>query len=506
MRSIRIIILTLITVLAIADASAKTVSWAISPKYDKITRYDSNIFVCEQNGKWGMVKPGNVEVLPVSYDFILPYTNGYSIAGSFSGSRYKIDCIISEKGDVFKISGNLYLPLISKTREPHYFSEGKLAVVDSNGKYGFINAEGNFVVKCQFTDALPFKEGWASVRFDNNLVKYISETYDSSPSRSILAVDFQDGDMTLASCFRDGQAAVAYNGKYALIDSWGNRLKKLKESEFGETFKNNNAAPKSSDGYQPSKTYAEYAENGRYGLKQGEDIIAKAQFNALPVQYSDGYIVADKNGKHGVLTVVDGNYSFDIKSAKGSDSELYVDRKGNVEGININISIPSSPKDLRLSVDFGNGVMQDLTSQLSSNSSSVSASFTPILSANAENCVINATLENDGILVAETSNNFSVSYPIKLRVSQPKAVSYKADKDNNVTIYSNIYNDSNKAVTVKVTLTAKQSVSLSSTIKPHGSVQISLTEKITVAQNVRASVSLSTGERADSTIYLEPYF
>ncbi|MCM1140142.1 MAG: WG repeat-containing protein [Muribaculum sp.] len=447
-----------------------------------------------------MVKPGNVEILPASYEYITPFTNGYALAGVKEGSQYLLQAIISETGDVSTLNEKLYLPSSNQ-----YFSDGKLVVSNRSGKFGYINPSGQFIIKCQFDNALPFKEGWAPVK-QGNYFKYINDTYDRNTSRSVMVVDFHYGEMTLASCFYNGRAAIAYNKDFALIGTNGQKVRKLNETEFKQTYKNNNAAPKGSDSFLTSKTYVEYSENGFYGLKQGEDIIVKAQFNAFPFQYSDGFIVAEKNNRQGLLSVIDGNYSFDIKSTAGSKSELEVDRKGNIEGVNLSVSTPSGQNSLKLLVDCGNGVMQDLTSQLSSNSSSVSVSFIPILSANAENCIINATLENDGILVAETSNNFSVSYPIKLRVSQPKAVSNKADENDNVTIYSNIYNDSNKAVTVKVTLAAKQSVSHSYTIEPHGSVRISLTEKITAAQNVNASVSLSTGERANSTIYLEPYF
>ncbi len=88
MKSIRIIILTLVTVLAFADTSAKRVSWAISPKYDDLSRYNSYIFVFQQSGKWGMVKPGNTEILPASFEYITPFTNGYALAGVKEGFQY----------------------------------------------------------------------------------------------------------------------------------------------------------------------------------------------------------------------------------------------------------------------------------------------------------------------------------------------------------------------------------------------------------------------------------
>lgn len=504
MKLIRTIILTLFSVLAFADASAKTVSWAISPKYDKLSRHSSDIFLFQQNGKWGMVKPGNNEILPASYDFILPFVNGYALAGKFEGNRFLLESIVKEDGSVYNVSDILYLPLIDKTT-PQYFSDGKLVVYNRNGKYGYINPSGQIIIKCQFDNALPFKEGWAPVK-QGNYFKFIKDTYDRNPSQSVLRVDFHYGEMTLASCFSNGRAAIAYNKDYALIGPNGQKVRKLNETEFKQTSKNNNSAPNKNDGYSSVKNYIEFSENGLLGLKQGSDLIVKPQFTSFPSQYDDGYVVTEVNGRQGLLGVTEGNYSFDLKSESGSTSELEVERNGLIEGVNMNISLPSAHNNLKLVVDCGNGIKQDVTSQLTVNGTTATASVNPSPTANAENCIISAELANDGIIVAETSKDFTLSYPVILRVSKPEAVSSKADQDNKVTIYSNIYNDSNKAVTVEVTLSAKKTVSGTYTIKPHGSDRISLTEEIKVAQKVNASITLSTGEKASNSLYLEPYF
>lgn len=500
MKSIRIIILTLVTVLAFADASAKTVSWSISPKYDKLTRYNSDIFVFQQNGKWGLVKPGNFVILPASFDYITPFTNGYALAGIKEGSQYLLQAIVSEAGNVSSLNEKLYLPASNQ-----YFSDEKLVVSNRYGKFGYINPSGQIIIKCQFDNALPFKEGWAAVK-QGNYFKYINDTYDRNPSRSVLVVDFHYGDMTLASCFSNGRAAIAYNRDFALIGTNGRKIKKLNETDFKQTFKHNNAAPKGNNEYSTVKNFVEFSENGLLGLKQGTNLIIKPQFNSFPSQYGDGYIVTELNGRQGLLSVTEGNYSFDIKSASGSNSKLEVGRKGIIERVKLTISLPSNRNKLKLTVDCGNGIKQDVTPNLSVNGTTATISISPSLTANAKKCIISAELENDGIIVADVSKEFTLSHPIRLRVSQPKVVSYKADENNNVTIYSIIYNDSNKAVTVKVTLSAKHAESHSYTIEPHGSVRISLTENITGAQSVNASVSLSSGERANSTLYLEPYF
>ncbi len=487
-------------VLAFADAGAKTVSWAISPKYDKICRYHTDIFVCQLNGYWGMVKPGNIELLPVAYEYITPFVNGYALAGVKEDTRYLLQAIISEDGEVSSIDDKLYLPSSNQ-----YFSEGKLAVSDKKGKFGYINPAGQVVVKLQFDMALPFKEGWAPVK-QGNYFKYISETYDRNPSRSILVVDFHYGDMTSASCFSNGHAAIAYNRDFALIGMNGKKIRKLNGNEFIQTYKNNNSAPKTTDSFSDTKVFTVFSENNLYGLKSGNEVIASPQFGSFDTHFSDGYVIAVKNNRHGLLTTVDGDYRIDMTSQSGSPSDLNVDYNGNTENVNLDISLPIAPNHLNLKIDNGDGQMRDMTSQLSLSGNKATISIPPYPAPNAENCQIRAILENDGITVAEVSDTFSLSYPIRLRVSKPKAISSKADENDNVIIYANISNDSNKAVTVGVTLKAKQTVSHTYTIQPHKSVRISLTEKITFTQDVNTYVSLSTGDKAFSTLHLEPYF
>lgn len=498
MKSVRIILLTLVTVLAFADASAKTVSWAIPPKYEKLSRYTTDIFVFQQNGKWGMVTPGNVEILPASYEYITPFTNGYALAGVKEGSRYLLQAIISENGDVSTLDEKLYLPAGNQ-----YFSEEKMLVTNRNGKFGYVNPSGQVIIKCQFDNALPFKEGWAPVK-KGNYYKYINEAYDRNPSRNVLVVDFHYGEMTLASCFSNGRAVIAYNNDLALIDANGRKVRKIKEAEFKQINKSNNEAPKGSDGYPSVKNYVEFSENGMFGLKHGSDLIVTPQFTSFPCQYGDDYIVTEANGRQGLLRVNEGSYSFDMKSVSGSVSELEVDRDDAIEGVNLNISLPSVQKDLKLVVDCGNGIKQDVTSKLNVNGTTATLSVNPSPAANAENCVISAELANDGIIVAEASKEFTLSYPIKLRVSQPGQDIIQANASDIAVFSSTVYNDSNKPVEV----TAKWSTGGTETrsIPAHSKSVFSSSIKVNENHTRTVSITLSTGESNSRSIYFKTFF
>lgn len=501
MKAIRRIILPLIMVLALADAGAKTVSWAISPKYQLLKRYHDDIFVFQHNGKWGMVKPGNNEISPATYEFITPFVNGYALAGSKEGTQYLLQGIISESGDVATLSEKLYLPPAN-----HYFSEGKLAVANRNGKFGYINPSGQMVIRCQFDHALPFKEGWAPVR-EGNYFKYINESYDRNPSRSTLAVDFHYGEMTLASCFVNGRAAVAYNSDFALIGINGQKIRKLYETEFLQTYKNNNSAPKEENGFDIAKNYVEYQENDYYGLKQGNDIIANAQFTSFPAQYADGYVVAEINNRQGVLSVIEGAYALALQSASGSKHELNVNKNGNAEPVNLAISLPerrSSRDNLKLMIDYGDGVMHDITSQLSVNAKSTTLSVSPSVSSTAENCEIKAVLENEGIIAAETSRDFALQYPVRMRVMQPGPAFIRANEYDRAVFSSTVFNDSNKAV--EVTATWSTGGEETKTIAAHDKAVFSESIKVTENHTRHIKITLNTGESNSRSIQFQTFF
>lgn len=501
MKFFQIITLSFITVLAFAEASAKTVSWAISPKYAKLSRSCSDIFVFQQDGKLGMVKLGNIEILPASYEYITPFVNGYALAGTKEGSKNLLQAIISKNGEVTTVNERLYLP-----SKDSYFSDGKLVVLNQKEKYGYINQSGRIAVKCQFDMALPFKEGWAPIK-EGIYFSYINETYDNDPSRSILLVNFNFGRMTRVSCFANGQAVVAYsNKKFALIDKNGNVIKKLNETEFLQTENmNNNSIRTESEDFRCAKNYVEYSENGLYGLKMGDELLVKAQFNSFPAQYSDGYVIADKNSRQGVLLVSEGNYTFDIKSVSGSKSELEVDREGNIEGVNMHISVPLSHNDLKLKVDCGNGTMQDVTSQLAVNGTIAALSIAPSYTAHAENCKITAILENEDIIVAEASNNFAISYPVKLRVSAPGQAVIRADQSGYAGFSSTVFNDSNKDIVVSAFWSTGDRDENKS-IPAHGYATFSHKIKVEESHTRTIKITLSTGDSNSRSILFQPFF
>ncbi len=490
----RNILYTIITILAFASASAKIAVWDVMPKYEKLNRYYGNIYAFQQNGKWGLVQGGSKEIISASCDFITPFTNGYALAGIKDGTRYLLEYIIDEDGTVTTLSDKYYLPASNQ-----YVSDGKLAVVNKNGKYGYISTDGHTIVKCQFDNALPFKEGWAPVK-QGNYTKYISDNYDKNQSRSILTVDFHYGEMTLASCFVNGRAVVAYNKDFAIISKNGQKVKKINETEFKQLYKKNNAqVSTSNNGFNEISRYEIITQNGKRGLKEGGEVVLIPQFDSFPTQFSDGVVLAVMNGNYGVLKIVDGSITSSVLS-----SEIDVDRKGNIAPISINYTIPASLSNIKILLDLGDGVYKDFYSQLSYNGNNSSLAVTPIVPKNADSCVIKGIVENDGIIMADFEKSIVLNYPIKLRVSAPGPSTIRANENDMASVRSTIFNDSNKQVNVTATWSTGKTVTI--TIPAHGSKTIS--DSIHVSSNFTKEISLmlSTGERSRATINFQTFF
>lgn len=490
----RNISLTIIAILAFVTANAKIAVWDIMPKYEKLNRYYGNIYAFQQNGKWGLVQSGNIEIISASCDFITPFTNGYALAGINAGNKYLLEYIVDEDGSVLTLTDKYYLPASNQ-----YVSEGKLAVVNKNGKYGYISPDGRTIIKCQFDNALPFKEGWAPVK-QGNYIKFISENFDKNPSQSILPVDFHYGEMTLSSCFSNGKAVVAYNKDFALIGKNGQKIKKLNETEFKQLYKKNNASSDiPNDSFKEASLYSIITQDGKCGLKEGEMVVLIPQFDSFPKQFSDGTVLTMVNGKYGLLKIMDGDII-----ATTSCNELDVDWKGNISSASINYNIPSPLSNLKLLIDLGDGQYKDFSSQQSQNGANGTLSIIPIAPKNAESCVIRGVVENDGVILANFEKSFVLNYPIKLRVSPPGPSEIQANENDMATFSSTIFNDSNKRRTITATWSTGKTVTV--VIPAHGSKTIY--DSVCVSSNFDRDISvvLSSGERVHATIKFKTFF
>lgn len=502
--NLRRLILFLYVILVFAHANAEIATWAIRPDYHDLKRVSDRLFLFQDNDKWGIINSDNIIILPASNDFITPWVNGYALAGMKEGSRYLLKKIIEDNGRVININEICYLP-----GNYQYFSQDKLAISNKNGKYGYINPEGEIVVRCQFDNALPFKEGYAPVR-QGDYMKFIRDNYDQNASRNTLAVDFHDGDITAAGCFSNGLAPVAYNTDYALIDENGQKVRKIKDLEFNKICKSNNTAPaNNASEFYVSSSYSEYVENGKFGLKKGDKVIVKPQFDSFGDMYSDGNIIATVNGKKGLLHINDGELSVKTRVDGVDTSELEMNRNGVLQPITIDCNIPIKLSDYHILVDDGRGQLIDRSSEFEQNGNSLFATIIPSIANNNDIGYIRVLIENEGIVLTEKTKSFSIIYPVMLAVTLSCPSESRANESDQAgaTITAKITNDSSKDREVDVVWSTGKKGKL--TVPSHGTVNssIHITENNVMTEYTKTfSVKLDSGEKATCKIKFIPFF
>ena len=483
---------------------SKTIAWEILPSYSNIQRHGDNSFIVEKNGKYGLVSATGGALLSPEYDFITPFINGYSLVCTGTNESAVINKIISDDGTIYTISRKYYVD----TAHP-FVSDGLLCVANANSKVGYIDVKGNEVIRCQFDDGLPFKEGWASVK-DGRLRKYVNRNYDNNAGRGTLAVNFHFGDMTSASCFNNGQAVIAYNKDFALINTGGNVIRKLNESEAKSLRNKYNAIPnEDSHSWSTSTVFRSEASAGLYNILYNGSAITGYAFDAAPTFFNDNTAIVSYNGQYGIIGIVNGNINISLDT--DDNGSIVVDRSGNASPVKYNISLPSGVDNhlIRVFVDAGDGNRREITAHSLNSLSAISGSFKAEFADQASSCSVTMSIYNNGVLVKTTNQTFTVEYPIVLRVDRPRLTSVRADADDYQTVAATIHNDSAKPVTVVATLrvaTTDNFTRVSITIPAFSSRDITLRQHVADSFTSTVTISLNTGERASAELQFQKYF
>lgn len=494
------LLLPLLTIISGYSAALAVIPvWTIPPQYGKLTSFAPGIFAFQEGPRWGLLDSSGRVVAPASYDYITPFANGYALAGSKENDNYTIKSIIDTRGNKVDLADKYYYVPGSS-----FVSEDKIAVSDRNGKYGFISPQGKVVVKCQFDDAFPFKEGLAPV-LKGRYVQFITENYDSNPSRNILVVDFHLGEMTTAGCFSNGTAPVGYNKDFALIDGNGRTLRKISESEFQRLCDTNNAVPEDRKVSSTAEIYTVFSDNGKVGLKDKKmNVVAKPVFDSFGDQYSDGHVIASVGGREGLLGFIDDNISVSVLAGDASLSELEPDRSGNFPSITVKCELPRELEDYKIFMAENNGRLAEQTGKFVRKGDFLTATFSPDIAKKAENYSVAVAIEGGGIPLFSGSKNFKVTYPVRLRMSKPGPGLVRANSKDMVTVSGTIYNDSAR----EVTASGRWSTGGNFTVKVPANSSATVHTSFSVTENCTKTISLTVDGVGTTTsnIQCEKFF
>ena len=161
-----------------------------------------------RNGKHGFLDRHGREVIPCIYDD----------ASSFSSGRAMVR--LGDRYGIIDTAGRVVLPIeydnTTVMGDKYIYHDG-LALVQKNGKLGYVDLDGRLAIDFYFDQAYHFTEGLASVRY-NGRWGYIDTHGDI-----YLPLVFD-----VASPFRWGRADVYYNGDFRQVDRKGRCVKNCK--------------------------------------------------------------------------------------------------------------------------------------------------------------------------------------------------------------------------------------------------------------------------------------
>lgn len=421
-----------VVMLSVVTVRSQTMQWAVRPTSAQIENY-GNLLKVRKAGKCGLMNLSNQEVIPVQYDSISPFRDGFALVLNKVGDQLKIEGVLSE--------GDYELMPVSETvyaTNYMWFSEGKMPV-KGDGGWGYLDPDGNIVIPCQYQIAYPFSEGFASVKLDN-------KTYYINRNMNYMPVEVGFGELVFGSTF-SGQEAVVYSGysltpKGYVINRQGKVLRKMKE-KLADLKVNRydhsvgNKAQQYKDQVQQlevDNSYSVYQENGLYGYKKDGVVVLPAQLDkAEPVRGE--FANVQYKGQSGVLHIVDGSFAAQLESRKidvvGKDVE-----KGFIK-VDIPVALVNAPIQMVMVDEHGERM---LVQALSTQGEQRSFSFLPVKApekSHNTNCTMQLWSENLLLWSDKANIDYVVSKPVAIgETVKVKAEPAKADRKLSIASFS----------------------------------------------------------------------
>ncbi len=210
----------------------------IGHEFEDVKEFSDGIGMAKQGGLWGSIDQSGMWIIYPWWDDVGFFNMGYR-EGLLSVCQDDLWMFVDEEGYVVledercywaqPFSENLALVVIEgkcgyidkdgtfvippKWDSGWYFSEG-LAPVQSGLQWGYIDTSGSMVIEPKYNFAIPFTEGLAAVDVGSNEKAQVG--FINKYGEMVIEPKYQD-----AYDFREGLSAVRVNGKYGFINQKG---------------------------------------------------------------------------------------------------------------------------------------------------------------------------------------------------------------------------------------------------------------------------------------------
>lgn len=279
--------------------------------------------VKDSNGKWGLINEQGYYVIRPQYDYL-----------TFNDTDNLWTSLKSDKTDNRSLHGTISVTgeviLQPQFKNIYFFGVDGIASAEQNGKYGYIDRNGNLIVDFVFDGGYSFSEGLAAVK-TNSKWGFVDKT-----GKFVIEPQFEN-----AFTFSEGVAPVKLNQKWGFIDKAG---KLVIEPQFEDVYE-------FSEGLSAVKLNQKWGfidKTGKFVIKPKFDNIRGFSFksgfaivttNERPKNQWDPYIkhtgMINKSGFYVILPEYEDLLPFedDIAVATVIESDYrvrrYVDKSGN---------------------------------------------------------------------------------------------------------------------------------------------------------------------------------
>lgn len=176
---------------------------AIAPQYQYANAFSEGYAVVKQYDRYGMIDHQGREVVPCKYEVLSDISQGLFFGGS--------------EDEGFALFGPYLKPLTDFRYQAIVSIGNRRICAKRDGKYGYLDPEGNEVIPFVFDNAYTFSQGFAAVSQEGKWG--IVDT----AGRFLLPVAYDhSGIHSEAYCFHDGWALIEKDHHYGYVDTLGN--------------------------------------------------------------------------------------------------------------------------------------------------------------------------------------------------------------------------------------------------------------------------------------------
>ena len=247
--------------------------------------YNCGLVAVRQGKKWGFLNTEGKLAIPIKYDDVTEFTDGYSVA-----TIEKKNFVLNTKGEEFAIDEKDVVNV-------KHFTEELAPYKSTNNLFGFIGKDGKIAIQAQFESVGYFSDGLAWAKTKDGILGYINPK-----GEWIIKPQFTFGKNFDA---QSGLARIKIGDKFEYVNKTGEILY-VNDTEDWGNFSNGLA-----DG-KKNKKIGFFNNKGQW--------VIQPQFDAVR-EFKNGYAAVKKDDKWGAIDM-EGNWIIQPTFSSFKDFEL----------------------------------------------------------------------------------------------------------------------------------------------------------------------------------------